>query len=195
MTTTTPTYGFPKPEATDPYGQGWDAIGDLADAVEARIAAGPNWPRAHVRRNAALNLANGTWTAVGYDTTVAEVGAGAAAMHDPTGSPDPASRVVVPEAGLYRLHGSARFAIGGGGFRGAQLRKNAGGNVASGSYLLHVLRTPSGNYDIVNSIVEADLLAGDYVELFAYQSSGGVLALDVGDPFYNFLHVRKVASS
>ena len=33
--TTTANRGYPKPAATDPVASGWDAIGDLADAVDA----------------------------------------------------------------------------------------------------------------------------------------------------------------
>lgn len=31
--------GYPKPAATDPFANGWDAIADLADAVDADLAA------------------------------------------------------------------------------------------------------------------------------------------------------------
>ncbi len=37
MTTLTPALALPKPEATDLIANGWDAIADLADAVEARL--------------------------------------------------------------------------------------------------------------------------------------------------------------
>lgn len=37
MSTTTPILGLPKPEGTDLISQGYDAIADLADAVEARL--------------------------------------------------------------------------------------------------------------------------------------------------------------
>jgi hypothetical protein len=37
MTTTTTTRGLPKPEATDPLANGYDAIADLADALDADL--------------------------------------------------------------------------------------------------------------------------------------------------------------
>lgn len=41
MTTTTP-LGLPKPEITDPLANGWDAIADLADAIDARMGHARN---------------------------------------------------------------------------------------------------------------------------------------------------------
>jgi hypothetical protein len=67
MTIYTAPLGFPKPEGTDPISQGYDAIGDLADAVDDAIVA----DRA---RLTALESLDSGWVAISLVTGTWQIG-------------------------------------------------------------------------------------------------------------------------
>ena len=75
---------------------------------------------------------------------------------------------------------------------GGRKRAGAGGG---GTLLYQAIQSPvTGNATSVPIIpVEVDLTAGDYVEMFAYQTSGGALSVDTGQAA-TFLRMRLVGS-
>lgn len=90
MTTFTDTYAWPKPELTDLVTNGWDAIGDLAEAIETTVATRDAAQTAAVAAEAAARAAAIT----GLDNTIdARLDADEATLANHTG------RLVVLEAG------------------------------------------------------------------------------------------------
>lgn len=136
------------------------ALGIITSAVQ---------PRATVYNSAAQSLANDTITAITFDSETLDVGA----MHSTSSN---TSRVTVPAngAGLYLIFGSVRYASNATGQRQARLKKNGTTDLALDT--LTVVAATSIAAAHARAIV--DLAAGDYVELYGYQNSGG--ALDTG---------------
>jgi hypothetical protein len=88
-------------------------------------------------------------------------------IHDATNP----SRLTCRTAGKYLIFGSAEWAgAAGGTYRSLSIRKNGPGT------LLAVNNHPaSGNPFGMTIMTVADLIVGDYVELYAYQDSGAAL--------------------
>lgn len=89
------------------------------------------------------------------------------------------ARITIPTgfAGKYHVHGVYSLAGSATGRRMARVQKNGGGTaVARGDF------TPGTNANVltVNAAGDVTLADGDYLELYAYQDSGGSLALATG---------------
>lgn len=89
------------------------------------------------------------------------------------------SRYVCMRAGVYEVAGGVAFAPNTTGYRIPAIARN--GTIIPGSRV-NALALPSG---VVASIaartIKVRLALGDYVELLAYQDSGGALNTDVSD--------------
>lgn len=119
---------------------------------------------ARVQRAAAQSIANNTFTAVTFATEEYDSGS----YHDTSTN---TSRLTVPVAGKYLITGSIEYAANATGVRAAGIRMDGTTYIASQSTasLGAVLATT------VNVSVVRDLAASAYVELMAYQTSGGNL--------------------
>jgi len=137
-------------------GSAWAAVG----------SSSPTFVGANATKTANQSLANVTVTSISFEGTD---------IVDSNGFHDPAtnnSRMTIPTgyAGKYLIQGTLEFASNTTGGREMYIRKNGSTNLqaiqtdAEGSLTM----TISGTYD---------LAVADYVEIRAYQSSGG--ALDV----------------
>ena len=128
-------------------------------------------PRCYAYRSAAItHQNNGNWETINLDGELYDSGG----MHDPASN---ASRVIAPEPGIYRGTVGVAFAVSGTGNRGARVRKNAAGLVGGGTEVCIDTR-PSFAGLSFHMVVpfQVQLNAGDYIEPFYYQSSGGNLA-------------------
>lgn len=134
------------------------------------VATGAAQPRAGAYHATTQSLTNNTETAVLFNTEDYDVGA----MHDTASN---TSRFTVPTGGdgLYLLTGTVDFIASATGIRYLRWRKN-GATAISGT--MSQPGNASYNTQLVHTVVAA-LVAGDYVELVAYQDSGG--ALNIGD--------------
>ena len=139
-------------------------------------------PRCFAYRNGAVNIANYTanWTVCGLDAEVYDiVQSGDTASHDNTTTNE---RIFIRTSGKYELVGAAEFGSNATGFRSAMIRKNSAGSDTGGTLL--VTNTQGAVNGAITSIplpaVEEAFTAGDYIELFVRQNSGGSLALGVG---------------
>lgn len=132
-------------------------------------------PTVNAYRNAALNAADNTQTLVSLDSEDYDT----ASFHSTSTNP---SRLNIPYDGRYRIIAWVGFDANSSGDRGIQVRKNAAGSSAGGTYLLDkVERAPSSSRNSrIGLTLETGLVAGDYIEMFALQTSGGTLAFDVG---------------
>lgn len=128
-------------------------------------------------RNGATSPASGAWTLVTWDAEVWDTHA----HRDNVSNP---ARIFLGETGRWRIDARVKWAVATGGtLRAAQLRLNAGGNVALGSEL-----DRSDLNHLASSAYVATLrlgavswfTAGDALEVFCYQNSGAALGLDTG---------------
>jgi hypothetical protein len=105
------------------------------------------------------------------------------------------SRLNVVTSGLYDVKASVFWAANATGFRELEIRKNSAGAVGSGTGIFK-FRVPAtatlGGW--VGGSGEVSLVAGDYLECFALQTSGGSLATTVGAQF-TWCSMRWVATS
>jgi hypothetical protein len=119
-------------------------------------------------------VANTTDVAVTWDTELFDVGG----MHSTSSN---TSRFTVPTGGdgLYLITTVVVFAANGTGLRRAQIRKNGAELVGlSGNTVMHGV-TAAGDVGVPLTAI-ADLAAGDYLEVYAWQSSGGALNINSG---------------
>lgn len=164
------------------------AVGDKHTAsnentyVRDPVAFFLNPPRCSIYQGTAGTTAgtSGTAALVLWDTESASDG-DTDTMHSTSTN---TSRVVATTAGLYRVDVSIYFAANATGYREVQLRKNAAGNVASGTQIdqFRLAATPTGSgYCGGGKLVR--LAATDYIEAFVTQTSGGSLATVTGEAF------------
>ena len=121
--------------------------------------------RASAYNSAVQSINNTTWTALTFNSEDYDTGS----MHSTSSN---TSRITVPSshAGLYVMTGTVAFDSNATGFRAVSFYKNGA-----------ILYTPAqtqpitGSLTVVNVTAWAVLAVADYIELFAYQSSGGAL--------------------
>jgi hypothetical protein len=159
----------------------WTAIKILVAFMNTNIRDVFNFllspPRAKTHRTAAKSTANATW--VLYDMDAEEYDPYSPAMHDNATNN---SRVVAPEAYLYRVEMQVTWANTSGGTREFEVRKNAAGSQAGGTLLLGRTQDSTGGGVITQSGASAtvSLNASDYVELFTRQAQGAALNVNAG---------------
>lgn len=143
----------------------------------------PNNPNCRVYLNAAQLIGTGAWTAIGFPAENFDT----AAMHDNVTNN---SRITIPTGGdgKYMIAGSVRIAANATGTRGARVYLNGTTNLA----VNRKNNLGAGTQTWVHISTLEDLSAGDYVELHAYQDSGGNLNVTTGRA-NTFFAVTKVA--
>jgi hypothetical protein len=136
-------------------------------------------PRTKVMRSGAITYTTSTHTLIGWDAESEDQ----YAMHD-TASNN--SRLIAQVDGRYRIRSQLSFASNTTGGRQGQIRKNAAGSAVGGSLIQHVgVQAAAGGHTSVLLDTETDMLAGDYLEIFGWQSSGGNLGATTGEPYTN----------
>ncbi|MFQ5495780.1 MAG: hypothetical protein ACE5EX_10415, partial [Phycisphaerae bacterium] len=119
---------------------------------------------ARVYNSANIAIATSTDTPVTFDSTRFDTGD----LHDPTVN---ASRLTAPTAGIYVVAGGLRFSSSTLGNREIRIRFNGTTNLAV------LADKPIGNHNMAIATIYK-LVAGDYVELVARQSSGFTLNIN-----------------
>jgi hypothetical protein len=106
------------------------------------------------------------------------------------------SRVVFNTPGIYQVTAFARFTFNATGYRQLNVRLNAGGNSGQGSTLTTFAQpaAPTTSTSISRTFDLIVTTAGDYIELFLTQTSGGTLGVDPGERVTGF-HVRWVGTN
>lgn len=173
---TTPNRGYPKPENTDPFAQGFDAIADLADALDTDL----HRPRCHAFLPAAVSLPNSTVTVLSLTGEVYDTHG----MHDTVTNP---SRITIPagQGGLYLVTLAVDHAYIGGNQVQGRLHKN-------GVATFLDVGPGNGSGSIRRLSAMLPLVPGDYLELAAYQAAGSAQNLNAGQ-YNTFLQVVRVA--
>lgn len=161
--TTFTTLGFPKPEGTDPISLGYDAIGDLADAVDAQFRA--PIPACRVYHGANQSIANNLFTALTFNSERYDT----AAMHSTSVNP---TRITIPAAGIYSIGGNVSFQAHATGYRGLGIRLNGTAYLASVLVPAVLGGVVGTEIDIAGNYV---LAANDYIELMVGHTAGVAL--------------------
>lgn len=179
MTLTRPIYG----DVGDP-----DLMDEYADAIEANqaaVAALQAPTIARLRQTVAQSLTNTVWGAITFTTEDVDT----AGAHDTVTNP---SRWTCPASGWYWIGGGVGFAANTTGIRGVRFAIN--GTAVNGSESL-AGASPSGsvgNRQPARSML-IQLTAGQYLEMEAFQSSGGALNTSVASteqPSLDIMFVR-----
>jgi hypothetical protein len=151
-------------------------------------------PEAVVANTAGTSIANNTETVIPFATETVDTGpTWDGAMHDTATNN---SRITITTTGRYDIDGMVAFGGNVTGRRVANLRKNAAGTGGAGT-LLRAFAWPSTltATDVCYLPVRTTetLAAGDHVEIFGFQTSGGSLALSTAAGG-NYLRARLVGS-
>lgn len=139
--------------------------GDLY-ALGSATSGGSRKPLARLNQTAAQTLADATGAAVNFDTEVVDYDAG----HSTTTN---TSRYTAQTAGYYMVSGAVGFVGNATGSRLAWLAVN--GTAVNGSEVGFGTVPNNGHVEITVPATLVYLNSGDYVQLFAYQTSGGNL--------------------
>jgi hypothetical protein len=136
--------------------------------------------------------ADSTWTLVSFNT---QVNFSSTALIMATNWTSNNSRLGAQtgQTGLYSINASVTFPFNATGIRRIQIRKNAAGS-ATGGTLIGQTHIPTVTTSAVTTTVmyarDAYLTAGDYVEVFVLQNSGGSLTTSTGESSTSFsLHM------
>lgn len=137
-------------------------------------------PIAVAYQTVSQNVPNGTWTMISCDSTLVDTdGQHSNSINN--------SRFTCQVAGWYSVSGAIGFNTSSTGARGASIYKNgsalttASGGLTAASNVVHIAPI---------SEVLVQLNVGDYIELAAWQGSGGVLGTAIGTQYDSFLYAR-----
>lgn len=139
--------------------------------VSAAITFLLNPPHAYAYKPVNGALASSTWDVVSlgaelYDWSVT-------GMHSTSTN---SSRITAPETGIYNIEAFAKFEANAAGSRGLEIKKNAAGVETGGTQVYQEYRLPATNSTgFISASIDYPLTAGDYVELFVWQNTGGAL--------------------
>lgn len=144
------------------------SVGGQLHAADLNFLLAP--PRAILRQTAVQSLANTTWTVVSLDTQDE--------ASDCTTTTGAAAKVTINTAGLYHVSFDMGFSSSAAGERFTSITKNGNSPAATAANAL-LLSSQAGGFAGAGTLASgAGLLrfvAGDFLQLYAYQSTGGVL--------------------
>lgn len=146
-------------------------------------------------RNNAYSPSSGSWQQVGWQasdsTAPSGLGIGFAA-----GVNSSTDRISLPVAGRYRITARCGWAANGTGARLIEVRKNSAESQAGGSQAFVVTGTGNNgpyNGDIYSGTWTGQFSAGDYLNMFIRQDSGGALSTNTGSAGGPYLAVEWVS--
>lgn len=151
-------------------------------------------PRCYAYRSSNLSIPGDfTWTLVTLNAEVYDiVQSGDSPSHDNSTN---SSRIYIRTSGKYEISGACEFQSNSTGARSAKINLNSAG-VESGGTML-VTQTQGAVGTAITTVplpsVEADLSAGDYVEMFARQNSGSSLNAQLGRA-QTFMRIKLTGS-
>jgi hypothetical protein len=151
-----------------------------------KVAIDP--PRCAVYQTAGTSLTTATQTLVAWDAETYD----SDALHSVVSN---TSRLSAVGTGLYDFRCSLSFTSNATGLRQLMVRKNAAGATGGGTQVwIGTFSALAINSNAVTVALDVQLTSGDYLEVFAYQSSGGSLSLQSGASV-TFASMRWVAKS
>jgi hypothetical protein len=173
-----------------PVAPDWGASETITEAKLDSISTVLNFllapPCCYAYKTANGSLAHATWDALSLNAEAYDSGG----IHDNASNN---SRLVAPESGLYEVKGNITFDINTNGIRGINIRKNAASVQTAGTSLIMLTPDANGTSETrVFASVDHQMTAGDYLETFGYQNSGGGLSVIGGTAGLSFLSIRFV---
>jgi len=137
-----------------------------------------------VIRTTNQSINNNSVTAISFDTETYDLGSGLWVVGSPT-------RITIVVPGVYNFSGVLRFDANSTGERAILVRVNGATLVASGGE-----GNPSATNDSRCDVAgDINLAAADYLELCAYQNSGGALNAQSQASYANWFAVHLVRST
>ena len=164
-------------------------LNELRDAIDFWALT----PRTYAWQSAAQSTTSGAAALIALQSEVYDiVQSGDTASHDLVTDN---SRLYVRTTGKYEINGQVQFATNATGVRTAQIRLNAAGAVGGGSLLVTAQQSPltGASTSVTMPSIEVALTAGDYIEMFGTQTSGGALNTVVGQGV-TFLRMKLTGS-
>lgn len=148
---------------------------NLNAGIEDALAFLLDPPRCSLYRSSALSLSDNTWTLVSWDSESWD----SDAMHSTSSN---TSRLVFTTAGRYLVTLNAWFAVNSTGGRAVNLTKNGAGSRSASNVVLSDggVQSTATAETLVSVSVERSFSANDYIEMWAWQGSGGALNLQAG---------------
>jgi hypothetical protein len=139
-----------------------------------------NKPGVQTYRTVAGTLGTATWSnAIGMDGEDYDRDG----MHDTVTNN---ARVFFQTAGRYRVTATLTWASNATGIRGIRVAQNSGGSATGGTELITAWAPAVNGQESRTEVTFSKVfVAGDYIEMFGHQTSGGTLAYATG--------IRKVA--
>jgi hypothetical protein len=133
-------------------------------------------PRASANNSTTQSISNSTWTAVTFDTEDYDVGS----MHSTSVN---TSKFTVPTGGggIYLLTAQVTFAANATGVRQIRFLKGSGATDIGGTSARSSVTAT--DIETLSSSLVVSLAAGDIVEVYAYQTSGGSLNIGSATAF------------
>lgn len=160
--------------------------GQILTAADLNSATDP--PLVFAYQIVTQSLANTTWTAITMTAEVIDTISGHSLVTN-------TSRYTPNVAGTYEVYGQVAFAINATGDRGAQFRKN--GSTTDGLQYGAARAMSGGNFAgiaVSSGVVNLNGTT-DYVELYAFQDSGGTISTSYGAGFTtSFMQIRRIGS-
>ncbi|MEH0973974.1 hypothetical protein V6U77_22870 [Micromonospora sp. CPCC 205546] len=138
----------------------------LASDVNDVVSPLVNVPLAQLRQSVSQSLANATWTTITFDAEDLDT-AGGHSTSSNTG------RYTAQRTGHYQLSGAVSFGPNATGARWCKWMKNGSELASSGA---NMAPAPGGQTLLTARTIVVRLVVGDYVELQAYQTSGGSIS-------------------
>lgn len=125
-------------------------------------------PMCRVYNNAGQNIATATFTALTFNSERYDT----AGLHSTSSN---TSRITIPTGGggIYHIGASVRFASNSTGARVVRIRRNGSGYIG----VQEADASATGDHRM-SLACDYFLFEGDYIEVMAFQSSGGVLSVD-----------------
>jgi len=140
-------------------------------------------PGCQVLRSTAQSIPNATITAISFDQEDFDNDN----IHNPASNP---SRMTCVTPGRYLCAGSIPYDVGTTGVREARILKNGVGTGINGSRYL--ISAPGGAAMVASTpVIEVALLAGDFLELVAFQTNGGALTTTAINSVFPIFRMRR----
>lgn len=145
-------------------------------------------PRCKVWNSTGISLTTATMTLLTWDSESWDTDS----MHSTTTN---TSRLVATTAGLYTVTVAVDLPGTTAGTRALNVRKNAAGGSGAGTQVSYIFTAPANNTGSGQTqTFDVQMAANDYLEVFAYQSSGGTQLTTIGADT-TFMSMRWVAAS
>jgi hypothetical protein len=153
----------------------------LIATTPAWIAIGSSIDATRVIRTTNQSINSASVTAISFDTETYDYGSGMWVVGSPT-------RITAVIAGVYAFTGVIRYDANSTGERSALVRVNGSTLIAAG----HIGNPSAGNDCTTWVSGDYHLAATDYLELCAFQNSGGALNAQVQASYANWFAVHLV---